>query len=56
MKRIDDFLNTEEKIKETVQQDFFKMFLCSKFTVIKTNICLKIFYIFVILIIEIFVF
>ena len=34
MKRIDDFLNTEEKIKETVQQDFFKMFLCSKFTII----------------------
>ena len=31
-------------------------FLCSKFTVIKTNICLKILSVFVILIIEIFVF
>lgn len=34
MKRINDFLNAEEKIKETVKQDFLKMFLCSKTTAI----------------------
>ena len=34
MKRIDICLNTEEKIKETVNPDFLKIFLCSKFTII----------------------